>query len=260
MTKVSSLISSVVEFAESLVENFDIIEVLTVLSSQCVEVMDVDAAGVILAGPDGELQLIASSSTTVHELEMLQLELDEGPCVDAFRTGLPVWNHAFSDPDARWPQFAPRALAMGYHSVYGIPMVHRGVSIGALNLFRRVDGDLDTDTFDIAQGFAQLATIAILQQQKLSNATTLNAQLTTALNSRIIIEQAKGKLSHALDCDMDTAFNRLRSHARNNNLRITDLARAISFGDVDCQEIGVSRVKHPNATKTEVVEPLRASA
>jgi GAF domain-containing protein len=227
MARESLLIATLVELADNLVDDYDVIDVLTVLTDRCVEAIDVDAAGVMLASPQGELQFVASSSESMRVLELFQIQVAEGPCVDCFRDGFAIVNHSLSDADERWPLFSPRALAQGFRSVHCLPMRLRGRTIGALNLFRTHQGPLDDDDVVVAQGLADVATIAILQHQSSLNASTLNAQLSNALNSRIIIEQAKGMVREATNCDMDEAFNRLRAHARNHNEGLTELATRV---------------------------------
>ena len=237
MPRESLLITTLVELADNLVEDFDIIDLLTVLSNRCVETINVQAAGVMLAAPGGELQFIASSSESMRILELFQLQSNEGPCVDCYNDGQPIVNHALSVPDPQWPRFTPLALAHGFKSVHCLPMRLRGRTVGALNLFCDTEGQLDHEDVQVAQGFADVGTIAIIQHQTALDAQTLNGQLSNALNSRIIIEQAKGKISQATKCDMDQAFDRLRAHARNHNLRMTDLARYIVVGDLAPDEL-----------------------
>ena len=227
MNRESLLIATLVELADNLVDDYDVIDVLTVLSHRCVEAIDVHAAGVMLASPGGELQFVASSSESMTVLELFQIQSNEGPCVDCFREGIAITNHALSEADGRWPLFTPLALAQGFRAVDSLPMRLRGRTIGALNLFRTHQGALSDDDVIVAQGLADVATIAILQHRSTIDASTLNAQLNNALNSRVIIEQAKGMICQSTGCNMDEAFNRLRAHARNHNEGLTDLATRI---------------------------------
>ncbi|HUZ40266.1 MAG TPA: GAF and ANTAR domain-containing protein [Acidimicrobiales bacterium] len=237
MKRESLLIATLVELADNLVEDYDLIDVLTVLSLRCVEAVDVDAAGVLLASPVGELQFVASSSESMTMLELFQIQANEGPCVDCFRTGLAITNHALSEVDGRWPHFTPRALAQGFRAVHSLPMRLRGRTIGALNLFRTHQGALTDDDVIVAQGLADIATIAILQYRSTLDSGTLNAQLSNALNSRIIIEQAKGMVRESTGCDMDEAFNRLRAHARNHNVGLTELANRLIGKLIDSNDL-----------------------
>jgi len=230
MTREALLVRTLVELADNLVEDFDVIDVLTVLSDRCVEVLDVDSAGVMLAAPGGELQVVASSSVAMRGLELFELQANEGPCVDCFISGSPIVNLELSAVDDRWPQFARRAVADGFHSVHALPMHLRSTTVGALNMFRMAPGSLRAEDVVVAQALADVATIAIIQHQVSVDAAVLNSQLSEALNSRIIIEQAKGKVSEASGLDMDRSFQRMRNHARNHNLRLTELARGIAEG------------------------------
>ncbi len=235
MARESLLIETIVELADNLVDNFDVIDVLTKLSYRCADILDVDAAGVMLSTPSGELQFVAASSESMTVLELFQIQAEEGPCVDCYATGTAVVSERLTDPDERWPRFSPRALAQGFHSVYCLPMHLRGRTIGALNLFFNREGPLSRDDAVLAQGLADVATIAILQHRTSLDASTLNGQLSHALNSRIIIEQAKGMISQTLNCDMNEAFRALRHFSRNKNLGLTLVA-----GQIVTRELFVS--------------------
>jgi GAF domain-containing protein len=237
VTRESLLIATLVELADNLVDDYDVIDVLTVLTHRSVEAIDVDAAGVMLASPAGELQFVASSSESMRVLELFQIQANEGPCVDCFRGGLAITNHALSEDDDRWPLFTPRALAQGFRAIHCLPMRLRGRTIGALNLFRTHQGMISEEDVLVAQGLADVATIAILQHRSSIDASTLNGQLNNALNSRIIIEQAKGMVSQATSCKMDEAFNRLRAHARNHNEGLTDLATRVTASSMLPQDL-----------------------
>ena len=233
MTREALLLHTLVELADNLVDDFDVIDVLTVLSDRCVDTLDVAAAGVMLASPAGDLQVVASSNEAMRVLELFQLQADEGPCVDCFNDGGAIVNLELSTTDGRWPRFTPLALAGGFHSVHCLPMRLRGRTIGALNMFRSDRGALEDADVQAAQGLADVATIAILQHQAALNAQALNDQLNFALTSRVLIEQAKGKISEAFHVDMVVAFQRLRNHARNHNLGLTELARGVAEGAVN---------------------------
>jgi GAF domain-containing protein len=230
MSRESLVVATLVELADNLVDNFDVIDILTLLCDRCVDAVDVAAAGVMLRAPSGELQYVASSSDSVRILELFQIQAGEGPCVECVRSGLPVINHELKDNNDRWPRFSPRAMDLGFYSVHCLPMRLRGKTIGALNLFRTETGLLNDDDVTLTQGLADVATIAILQHQTIQNASILNSQLTVALNSRIVIEQSKGMIAQSLNCDMDHAFARLRAHARNHNIGLTDLAITVVNG------------------------------
>jgi GAF domain-containing protein len=226
------LLQTLVELADNLVEDFDVVDLLTTLADRCVEVLEVDAAGVMLVTPSGELKVVASSSEIMRVLELFEIQADEGPCLDSFQTGAAVVNQQLSPGNGRWPAFTRRAREGGFCSVHAVPMRLRGHTIGALNLFCSRDAALDEADILAAQTLADVATITILQHRNTIDARTLNGQLSQALTSRVVIEQAKGKISEAAGLDMAQAFDRLRHHARSHNLRLSDLARDIASGAV----------------------------
>jgi GAF domain-containing protein len=226
------LARTLVELADNLVDDFDVVELLTLLSNRCVEILDVATAGLMLAGPDGELRVMASSSEAMRVLELFEIQSREGPCLDAYSTGRPVVIQDLAAAGGPWPRFATEAVEAGFRSVHAFPMQLRGSVIGALNLFRSELGAMTSDDVDVAQAFADVATIAILQHRVAAEAQMLNEQLTSALQSRIVIEQAKGMVSERLGLDMEQAFAALRGHARNHNLRLADLCDAVISGAV----------------------------
>jgi GAF domain-containing protein len=233
MTRETVLARTMVELADNLVDDFDVVELLTTLADRCVEVLDVDAAGIMLAAPDGELSLMSSSSEAMRLVELFELQSREGPCQDCFRTGEPVVNHDLAARDSRWPRFAAVAVREGFRAADAIPMRLRSRIIGALNLFRSATGSLNDDDVAAAQALADIATIAIVQYRFALNAQLLNEQLTEALASRIVIEQSKGIIAERRRVPMDAAFATLRHHARGNNLRLADVARSIVDGTLD---------------------------
>jgi len=228
MPREALLARTLVELADSLVDDFDVVDLLTLLADRCVEVVDAAAAGLMLASPDGDLRVLASSSDAMRVLEVFEAQADEGPCIDCYRSGQPVVNLKLDEKDSRWPRFSPKAVEAGFRSAHALPMRLRGVSIGALNLFRVDEGEMDAADVVAAQALADVATITILQHRAACDAQVLNEQLTQALNTRIVIEQAKGVVAERAELDMEQAFTRLRRYARNHNLRLTDVAHAVS--------------------------------
>jgi len=223
------LSNTFVELTDTMVADFDIIDFLHVLTSRSVELLNVSAAGLLLADPRGELRVVAASSEAVRLLELFQLQSDEGPCLDCFRSGQPV-SAADLGADRRWPQFAAAAGQAGFSAVQALPMRLRDQVIGALNLFRGAAGDFDADSVRVGQALADVATISLLHERSMRRSDTLNEQLQAALNSRVVIEQAKGKLAERLGIDVNQAFTLLRDQARNRNQRLSDLARAFVDG------------------------------
>jgi GAF domain-containing protein len=238
MPREALLVGTMVELADTLVDDFDVVELLTRLADRCVEVLDVSAAGLMVARPGGgDLQVVASSSDAMRVLELFELQAEEGPCPDCYRTGEPVLNEDLASVNGRWPRFAPHALEAGFRSVHAVPMRLRGVTIGALNLFRAAEGGLDQADVLAAQALADIATIAILQQRAVVEARVLNQQLSQALNTRIVIEQAKGVLAERANIDMEQSFTRLRAHARNHNVRLAEVAQRIIDGTLSTESL-----------------------
>ncbi|UYM05637.1 GAF and ANTAR domain-containing protein [Solicola gregarius] len=218
-----------VEVADTLVADFDLVEFLHNLATRTVTISGLDAAGLLLADQHGQLRFMASSSEQAKLLELFQLQNSEGPCLDTYRTGEPVLSPDLDEARSRWPLFADRALADGFRSVHAIPMRLQDKTIGALNLFGGDVSALNSHDTRVIQALADVATIAILQEQAIRHAETLSEQLQGALNSRITIEQAKGALAQAHGVDVSTAFQLLRDYARSHQARLTDVAhRAVT--------------------------------
>ena len=214
-----------VELADTMVADFDVIDFLHLLTDRSVALLSASAAGVMLADPRGELRVAASSNEAAGLLELFQIQNDQGPCLDCFRTGRPVTAADLAGPGQRWPRFAAAATRSGFRTVEALPMRLRDQVIGALNLFRADPGPLDPAELRVGQALADVATIGLLHERNVRRSDTVAEQLQGALNSRVVIEQAKGKLAERLGMDMDHAFTLLRDYARNSNQRLTDVAR-----------------------------------
>jgi GAF domain-containing protein len=232
------LAKTLVELADTLVADFDVVELLTRLADRCVEVLEVGAAGLMLAGPDGELKVMASSSEAMRVLELFELQAAEGPCLDCYRSGKAVMQADLATPTSRWPRFAAETLAAGFSSVQALPLRLRGTVIGALNLFHVEVGEMSTTDIEGAQALADVATIAILQNRASVGAQVLNQQLQHALNSRVVIEQAKGMVAERSGLNIELAFNALRAYARNHNLRLVDVAESVIDGSLAPSSMG----------------------
>jgi GAF domain-containing protein len=219
-----------VELADTMVTDFDVIDFLHVLTDRSVRLLGASAAGLLLADPRGELRVVAASSERVRLLELFQIQQDQGPCLDCFRRGEPVAVADLSTATRRWPRFAATASKAGFAAVQALPMRLRDQIIGALNLFRVAPGHFDHADVRVGQALADVATISLLHERALRRSETLNEQLQVALNSRVLIEQAKGKLAERLHLDMDEAFSILRGYARARNRRLSDLSRAFVDG------------------------------
>lgn len=231
MTREEQLYEAFVEAADTLVDDFDVIDFLHTLAERCVYLLDVDAAGLMLADQHGTLHATAASSENARLLELFELQTDAGPCLDAFHTGTAVVNADLRANHERWPRFAEAAEANGFVAVHALPLRLRATVIGALNLFSAGPGRPLTDADTRAgQALADVATIGILAQRNIHQAELLTVQLQTALHSRVTIEQAKGMLAERLHISVDEAFDLLRQHARSHNLRLSDLAKDVAQG------------------------------
>jgi transcriptional regulator with GAF, ATPase, and Fis domain len=228
-----ALAEAFVTLADTLVDDYDVVDLLDRLASASVEVLGVDAAGLLLKDQNGSLAVIASSSEESRLLEIFQLQSDEGPCLDCVRTGAEVTSDNLEADQARWPTFVPAALDAGFRAVDAVPLRLRDQTIGGLNLFGGRAQGLTGPDRQLAQALADVATIGILQQRAAHRSSMLAEHLQYALNSRIAIEQAKGVLAERNNIGMDVAFNALRNFARNNNLKLADVAQAVVRGGVD---------------------------
>ncbi len=233
MTRESDLLQSVAEITDTLVADYDIVDMLTGVADRCVGLLDVSAAGVMLASPSGSLGLVASSNEAMRLLELFELQAQEGPCLDAFQTGEPVEQQDLQAGTGRWPSFTAAALQGGFRSVLALPLRWRASTLGALNLFRATSEPMPEADVIVARAFADLAALSITQHRATAEAQRLNEQLSDALTSRIVIEQAKGVISERAGVDLAEAFSRLRAYARNGNHRLTDIAEAAVDGTLD---------------------------
>lgn len=230
MTTVSAdrLARVFVEIADTLVDEFDLIEFFQALTTHTADLLDASPVGLLIADQRGRLEFMAASDENVKLLELFQAQEQEGPCLDAYRTGTPVVNADLRDATARWPAFAPRAVAAGFRSVHAFPLRLRADKIGALNVFSsKVGGRLDDTDVQIVQALADVAAIGLLQQRAITRSELLTEQLQGALNSRVIIEQAKGAVAQARGVSVDEAFELIRAYSRNHSRRLVDIAQAI---------------------------------
>jgi len=216
-----------VEVADTLVDDYDLVEFLRTVTVRAAELVDVPAVGLLLADAHGHLRFMAASDEQTRLLELFQLQSQEGPCLDAFRTGVAVVNADLRQATARWPVFAVHAARLGFRSVHALPLRLRSRVIGALNLFGTDVGTLAPDDVAVVQALADIATIGLLQEQAIHRAEILTEQLQGALNSRVVIEQAKGALARTHGVDVDAAFTLLRTYARNHNHKLVDLAHRV---------------------------------
>ncbi|MCI2423339.1 GAF and ANTAR domain-containing protein [Saccharopolyspora sp. K220] len=228
--KERAVAEALVSLADSLVDDYDMIELLHRLAAECVRLLPVDAAGLLLSDQRGALRLVSSSTERARMLELFQLQAEEGPCLDCFRTSRQVSSTDLTPAESRWPRFAAQASAAGFTAVHALPLRLRDETIGALNLFSSTAQTMGADELRIGQALADVATISILQERAIRRTDILNEQLQTALNSRIIIEQAKGVLAERNQIGVNEAFSALRGYARAHNLRLTAVASDVTNG------------------------------
>jgi GAF domain-containing protein len=232
-TREQALAETFVALADSLVDDYDVVDLLDRLVTSTVGLLDVTAAGLLLDDQKGNLTLVASSNEESRLLEIFQLQSDQGPCLDCVRSGAMVTSPDLAASAERWPLFVPAALAIGFRSVVAVPLRLRDQTIGGLNLFHAEVAPLTHDDERLAQALADVATIGILQHRSTHRSIMVAEQLQHALNSRVVIEQAKGVIAERNNIGMDAAFGALRRHARNNNLKLTELALAVTRNEVD---------------------------
>ncbi len=228
--------TTLVEIVGTLVGEFDLIEVLTALTSRVVALLDVEAAGVLLADSDGCLRVIGASSEAIELLELFQIQNDEGPCMDCFQAGEVVL-HPNLNLSSPWPLFSKEYTEAGFASVCAVPMRLQSRTIGCLNLFRPSDGGPTDGDVNLAQAFAEVATVVIIQDEASRNAAIREGQLSHALTSRIAIEQAQGMIAEHFDVEMDEAFALLRSYSQNNNAGLTSVAQALVAGTANIDDV-----------------------
>jgi hypothetical protein len=217
-----------VELADTLVEGYDLLEFLLMLAERSVELLGITEAGVVLADPQGNLRALASSSERMRLLELIELQREDGPCLDSWRTGEPARADDLAEAVDRWPRFAPSALAAGFASVYALPLRLREERIGALNLFADRPSALGREDEALGQAMADVATIGILHERSLDERTSVADQLKVALRSRVTLEQAKGMVIAQTGLDADGAFALLRSYSRASGRRLGEVARAVT--------------------------------
>jgi GAF domain-containing protein len=238
MTREQRLALVFVELADTLVAQFDVIDFLQTLTERCVELLGADAAGLMLADQRGHLRVVASSAESARQVEIFELQHSEGPCLDCFHSGQQIVNLDEGQMRDRWPSFAAEAVELGFRSAHALPMRLRDDVIGAINLFTRTNRRLSDDDIAVGQGMADVATIGLLQERVGREKDVLAEQLQLALNSRILIEQAKGVLAERSRITPTEAFVVMRSYARRQNRTLTSVAAAVVDHTLQAAELG----------------------
>jgi GAF domain-containing protein len=236
------LTDAFVDLADSLVTGYDVVDLLQSLIDHCLDLVGTSEAGLVLRDPAGALEVMASSSEDSQLLELMQLRQGAGPCIECYETGRLVEIVDLAAQFTPWPRFRDQALAQGFRSVHAVPMRLRAETIGAVNLFGVRPRPLSAADARVVQALADVATIAILQERALTQSRVVREQLQGALNSRVIIEQAKGVLAEQGHIDMDTAFTLMRTYARGRNERLSDVAAAVVGGRLDSKSLRATRL------------------
>lgn len=239
MTRIGSdrLAEVLVDVADTLVDEFDLIDFLQRVTTHASRLVSARICGLMLADHRGRLRLMAASDERAEMLELFQSQTDEGPCVDCFRTGVPVIVTDLQEATERWPRFAPHSVGAGFKSIHAFPMRLRGEVIGALNMFGAHPGGMDGADVRVIQALADIATIALLQERAISRRELLTEQLQSALNSRILVEQAKGFLAQLHGESPDEAFTRMRTYCRGRGLTLGSVALAVTTDPASVPEL-----------------------
>jgi transcriptional regulator with GAF, ATPase, and Fis domain len=240
------LATTFVDLADTLVADFDVIDFLHTLATRSVELLDAAAAGIMLAGRDGSLHVMASSAEEARLLELYELQNNEGPCLDCFRSGRPVARDDLPAMRTSWPAFTEQLQGLGFRSAQALPMRLREETIGALNLFRTEPGRLSEEDLGIGQAMADVATVGLIQERTLTASELLATQLQTALTSRVQLEQAKGMLAERTGLPLGQAFQLMRDYARSRGRRLSDVAAQIIEGVLDDEVLRKDRGTSPN--------------
>jgi GAF domain-containing protein len=227
ITREGQLVDAFATLADTLVDDYDAVDLLQTLVDNCRDLLDVTAAGILLTDVDGNLEVVASTSEASHLVEVMQLSAQAGPCIDCITTGETVSVPDISRSPDKWKRFRDSASQQGFASVYALPMRLRETTIGALNLLRSETGELNERDARAARALADVATIGILHARSLRQSDAVREQLQRALNSRIVIEQAKGVLSQTHNVTTDEAFNLMRRYSRSHGLLLSSVAEQV---------------------------------
>lgn len=227
ITRETQLVETFVTLADTLVDDYDVVELLQTLVERSAAIFDAAAAGIVLVDETGHLDVLASTDEDTRLVEVMQLKADQGPCIESYRTGLVVSVADITAVEERWPAFAARTAELGFRSVHSVPMRLRETTIGSLNLFGARIGELSPENAAAARALADVATIGILHERAVRESDLTTMQLQHALDSRVIIEQAKGVVAYMHDIGVDASFALIRNHARNTSTPLTEVARRI---------------------------------
>ncbi|HTL84787.1 MAG TPA: GAF and ANTAR domain-containing protein [Acidimicrobiia bacterium] len=248
MAREDRLVETLVTLADTLVDQYDIIDFLQTLAERCVDLVDVSAAGIMLADPQRELRHAACSNEQMRLVELFELQVEEGPCFDAFRTQAPVVCDSLEEAAQRWPEFTRNANESGFAAFSAVPMRLRDTVVGALNLFSGDAHALGVDDIKVVQAMADIATIGILQERSIRDAHAFSTQLELALESRVVIEQAKGIVAERNHMSVDDAFDQIRRFARAHNRLLSETARQIIDGSLQVDALTALEPEVPKSS------------
>ena len=240
-----------IELADTLVAEFDVIDFMCTLVDRCTELLESSEVGLALADANGQLRVLASSTERMRVLELIEVQSDEGPCRDCFRDGAPVVNQRLDAADSLWPTFAAQARAAGFQMVHALPLRLRDETIGAMNIFNPGLSELTLQEVNLAQALADAATIGILQQRAVMHGVELAAQLQGALDSRVVVEQAKGIVAERLHLGMDEAFALIRGYSRQNRSRLSEVAADVIAGTLTATDLSEGHRQKSSKTSEE---------
>jgi transcriptional regulator with GAF, ATPase, and Fis domain len=240
-----------IELADTLVADFDVIDLMCTLVDRCAELLDPSEVGLALADASGQMRVLASSTERMRVLELIEVQSDEGPCRDCFRSGAPVVNQRLDAADDLWPTFAVRARSAGFQMVHALPLRLRDETIGAMNIFNANLAELTLQEVNLAQALADAATIGLLQQRAVMHGVELATQLQGALNSRIVVEQAKGIVAERRQMGMDQAFDLIRGYSRENRKKLSEVAVAVISGTLTARDLSEGQPRLSKATSQE---------
>lgn len=217
-----------VDLARSVNSGVDIVEVYSMLSDRCVQLLSVEACGILLIDPRGDLRVIGSSSHSAELLDLFQVQNDEGPCLVCCRTGESISDSELSE-QGPWPRFAALVREHGFTEVHAVPLRARDVVLGALNLF--ATSPVGDEQLSIARAMADAATIALLQADPDVDAIVMSRRLHLAVETRMSVDQATGIVAQRFGISVDDALVRLRSVADGEGRRLGDVAGAVVARD-----------------------------
>jgi len=253
MSRQQHVVRVFLELADTLVEDFDVIDFLHQMTVRCRELLEVSDAAVFLSHSESRLHSPAPCTSGPLLQRVLEAACGQGPAVDAHRTARPVTVRDPADAAARWPQFAPRLRQAGYVRATALPMRLREENLGSLLLLHTGDLPLTAEDLGLAQAFADAAAIGLVHARTISRQHAVNEQLHTALQSRIVIEQAKGILAARCGVTLNQAFEAIRRYARHHRILLRNVAR-------DVIDTGLTPAAAPAGPRTGTTDPRPPTA